>query len=37
MRIHAEEKRAVDIATLTIEADRLTNGEDMPLVECYIE
>ena len=37
MRIHAEEQRAVDLLLLPVQANGLTDGQDMPLVESLVE
>ena len=37
MRIHAEEQWAVDLLLRPVQANGLTDGQDMPLVESLIE
>jgi hypothetical protein len=37
MSIHAEEERSVDILPLTVHANGLGDGKDMPFVEGFSE
>ena len=37
MRVHAEKQRAIDLLLLPVQANGLTDGEDMPFVESLFE
>ena len=37
MRVHAKKQRTVNLVLLSVKANRLTDGEDMPLIEGLIE
>ena len=37
MGIHAEKQRAIDLLFLSVQANGLTDGEDMPFVERLLE
>ena len=37
MRVHAEKQRAVNLVLLSIQANRLADGEDVPFVEGLVE
>ena len=37
MRIHSKKQRAVDPVLLSVEANRLTDGENVPLIESLVE
>ena len=37
MRVHAEKQRAIDLLLLPVQANGLTDGEDMPFVESLVE
>ena len=37
MRVHAEKQRAVDLVLLAVQANRLSDGEDVPFVEGLFE
>ena len=37
MRVHAEKQRAIDLLLLAVQANGLTDGEDMPFVESLFE
>src|SRR3954452_9024802 len=37
MRIHAEKERTIDFVLLSIQTNGLSDGEDVPFVECRFE
>jgi hypothetical protein len=37
MRVHPKKQRAIGLVLLSIKANRLTDGEDMPLIEGLVE
>ena len=37
MRVHAEKQRAIDLLLLAVQANSLTDGENMPFVESLLE
>jgi hypothetical protein len=37
MRVHPKKQWAINLVLLSVEANRLTDREDMPLVECFFE
>ena len=37
MRVHAKKQRAINLVLLSVQANRLTDGEDMPLIEGLFE
>ena len=37
MRVHAEKQRAIDVLLRSVQANGLTDGEDMPFVESLVE
>ena len=37
MRVHPEKQRAVDLVLLAVQANRLSDGQDVPLVERRVE
>src|ERR1019366_931948 len=37
MRVHAEKQRALDLLLLPVQANGLTDGEDMPFIEGLLE
>ena len=37
MRVHAEKQRAIDLLLFSVETNGLTDGENMPFVECFVE
>ena len=37
MRVHAEKQRAIDLVLLSVQANRLADGQDMPFVESLFE
>ena len=37
MRVHAEKQRAIDLLLLPVQANGLTDGEDMPFIESLVE
>ena len=37
MRVHAEKQRAINLLLLSVQANGLTDGEDVPFVESFFE
>ena len=37
MRVHAKKQRAIDLVLLSVQTDRLADGQDMPPIESLVE
>ena len=37
MRFHTEKQRAIDLFLLPVQANGLTDGEDVPFIESFFE
>ena len=37
MCVHAEKQRTIDLLLFSVDTNGLTDGEDMPFIECFIE